>query len=393
MHSLDLRISLAILTFLTLLSAMIRDVRGDEQPTSQPASAPATQPAASLTARVDARIDEAVAKLHLPSVAVGVIRGDAVVHKRAVGIANRETNTPATCDTLYGIGSITKTFTGTLLVVLRDEGVVAHDDPIAKYLPPDLPLPTDKRGDPRITLRHLATHTSGLPRLPPNLMGFLPDPYASYDAERLYKGIAASGLIAPIGAKCQYSNFGVGLLGHLLERASGKGYDELLQTRIFDPLEMTHTYPRPTPELFERMARPYKGAQCEDEANSWSFDVLAPAGSIVSNVNDMLKYVALQFHAGDAFEKPVRGSSLAELHRPQRLVNDKWDVAVGLCWHIRPEKKIGDVVWHNGALDGFHSYVGFSQRARVGVVVLTNCDKDIDGLAMDILRMVALDQK
>ncbi|MBL8880302.1 MAG: beta-lactamase family protein [Phycisphaerales bacterium] len=357
--------------------------------TTQPATT-TSQPAADLATRLDAKIDDAMEKLRLSSVAVGVIREKDVVYRAARGFANREKSEPATCDTLYGIGSITKTFTTTLLVMLRDDGVLALDDPISKYLPSDLPLPTSTRGDRQITLRHLATHSSGLPRVPPNLVALLPDPYGGYSVDDLYKGLGATGLIAPIGAKCAYSNLGVGLLGHLLERAASKGYDELLQTRIFGPLEMTNSFPRPTPELLIRMARPYKGERCEKDAHTWTFDVLAPAGSIVSSVNDMMKYVALQFRAGDAIETPIRGGSLAELHRPQRLLDERWSAAVGLGWHITPDRKIGEIVWHNGGLDGFHSFVGFCAKKRVGVVVLTNCDRDIDGLAMEILKLAAI---
>lgn len=362
----------------------------------EPSAAASTQPlpatgssSESIAARIDAKVDEAIAQLHLPSIAVGVIRDNQVFHRRAVGVVDRESLTPATCGTLYAIGSVTKTFTATLLVMLRDEGVVALDDPISRYLPPDLllPFPSNPRGDAHITLRHLATHTSGLPRLPPNLMGFLPDPYGSYTAEHLYQALASGGLIAPIGSKYQYSNFGMGLLGHLLERAAGRGFDELLQQRIFRPLEMTDSHPRPTPELMERMARPYKGERCEQPANSWTFGVLAPAGSIVSSVDDMLKYVAFQFGAGEAVEHPLRGGSLRELHRPQRLLDERWNSAVGLGWHVTLDRKLGEVVWHNGGLDGFHSFVGFLPKQRAGVVVLTNCDKDIDRLAMEILRI------
>lgn len=369
------------------LTVVADEPRPDVVLATQPSAA--TAPAVdAMIAQIDARIDEAITQLHLPSIAVGVIRDQQVVHRRAAGVANRRTGEPATCGTLYAIGSVTKTFTTTLLVMLRDEGVVALEDPIARYLPADLPLPSNPRGDAHITLRHLATHTSGLPRMPPNLMALLPDPYGSYTAEHLHKALASSGLIAPIGAKCLYSNFGMGLLGHVLERAAGRSFDELLEQRIFRPLEMTHSYARPTTDLLERMARPYKGERCEQDANSWTFDVLAPAGSIVSNVEDMLKYVMLQFQAGEPVQQPLRGGSLRELHRPQRLLDERWKSAVGLGWHVTLDPKIGEVVWHNGGLDGFHSFVGFLPRQRAGVVVLTNCDKDIDRLAMEILRIV-----
>lgn len=355
-------------------------------PATQP-SAATSQPTDDVAKRFDAKIDEAVEKFHLPSIVVGVMRDKVVVYRAARGVANRETNEQATCDTLYGIGSITKTFTATLLVMLRDDGVVALDDPISKYLPSDLTLPTSTRGDQRITLRHLATHTSGLPRLPPNMLIMLPDPYGPYGVEQMYKGLSASGLIAPIGAKCAYSNFGVGVLGHLLERATNQSFDQLLQSRIFEPLEMTNSFPRPTLEVIGRMARPYNGERCERVANTWMFNALAPAGSIVSSVNDMLKYIALQLRAGEAIDKPIRGGSLAELHRPQRLVDERWSGAVGLAWQVTPDRKLGDIVWHNGGLDGFRSFVGFSAKKRVGVVVLTNCDKDIDALGMEFLRI------
>src|SRR5262249_5694080 len=156
-----------------------------------------------------------------------IVRQQDLVYAKSFGLADRRNFQAATVHTLYRIGSITKVFTTTLLAMLRDRGAVRLDDPVANYLPSEVKLPTDPRGAPAITLRHLATHSSGLPSLPPNLVPKGEDPYGGYSVDALYAGLAQIRLVVPIGAGENYSNLGMGLLGHALERAAGMPYEEM----------------------------------------------------------------------------------------------------------------------------------------------------------------------
>jgi serine-type D-Ala-D-Ala carboxypeptidase/endopeptidase len=321
----------------------------------------------------------------LPSLSVGIVRRHELVFAKSVGLTERTHSRAATPDTLYHIGSATKVFTTTLLAVLRDQGVVHLDDAVAQYLPSEVKLPTDPRGAPAITLRHLATHSSGLPRLPVNLHSKGDDPYAGYSLDDLYAGLAQTRLDFPTGARESYSNLGMGLLGHALERAAGVAYEELLQEHLFEPLGMAHTAITLGSEHRELLAQGYREDDPQREAADWDLGCLAPAGAIVSSVADLAMFLALQLRAGQADVTPVAGATLKELHTPQRLGED-WELAVGLGWYIARHGSVGNVVWHNGATAGHASFVAFVPRFQVGVVVLTNCGTSVDELGKWLLE-------
>jgi CubicO group peptidase (beta-lactamase class C family) len=321
----------------------------------------------------------------LPSLSVGVVRQQELVYAQSFGVADRKRRRPATPDTLYRIGSITKVFTTTLLAMLRDRWAVRLDDPVANYLPPGVKLPADPRGAPAITLRHLATHSSGLPSLPPNLVAEGDDPYGGYPADALYAGLADTRLDFPVGSGQSYSNLGMGLLGHALERAAQTPYEEMLRLWIFEPLGMSSSTITLSDIHRERFAQGYTEKDPRAEAADWALGCLSPAGAIASSVTDLARFVALQLRAGQAGVTHVSGGTLTELHTPQRL-DDDWEVAVGLGWHVVRDGDLGPVVWHNGGLDGYHSYLAFAPRHQVGIVALTNCGRDIDELGRWLLR-------
>lgn len=312
-----------------------------------------------------------------PSLSAAVVGKDGPLAIRAFGVADRKAGRAATPETLYRIASVTKPFTATLLVLLRDRGVVGLDDPVARHLPAGLRLPVDPRGAPAITLRHLATHASGLPRVPPNLAPRGRDLYGGYTLEALYAGLAALELEAPVGARYAYSNLGYGLLGHALERAAGEPYETLIRKLLAEPLGMKDTTVTLSDRQRSALAIGYEGDGSSSEAEPWDLGCLAPAGGLVSSAADLARWVALELRAGEPGLEPIAGGSLAETQTPQRLL-DGWDGAVGLGWHIRRGRgPSGDIASHDGHVAGFRSYVGFSPSRRVGVVLLANCEQDL----------------
>src|SRR4029077_16861929 len=160
--------------------------------------------------------------------------------------------------------------------LLRDRGFARLDDPVSQYLPPEVKLPADPRGSPAITLRHLATHSSGLPRLPVNLQSKGDDPYGGSPVENLYAGWASPRLDFPTGVRESYSNLGMGLLGHVLERAADTPYEDLLKQNLFGPLDMSHTTITLGPEHRELLAEGYREDNREGEAADWDLGCLAP---------------------------------------------------------------------------------------------------------------------
>ncbi len=280
-------------------------------------------------------------------------------------------------NTIFEIGSVTKVFTGTLLAEAVRRGEVKLDDPISKYLPPSVKLPT--RNGVEITLLDLATHTSGLPRMPSN---FAPknnqNPYADYTIEQVYDFLSKFELPRGGGgvAKYEYSNFGMGLLGHILSLRAKMSFEDLVKTRILQPLKMddtTITLSAP------QKARTAQGFDENGEENSlWDFPTLTGAGALRSTAKDMAKFVA----ANIGLEKSNLSEAFNVAQKGQRDAGSQ--MKIGLAWHIL-QKPDTEIVWHNGGTGGFKSFIGFVKARKRGVVVLSNSTESVDDIGMNIL--------
>src|SRR5271155_2047065 len=204
-------------------------------------------------------------------IVIGVIEpaGRRVV---AYGSLEKGDKRPLDGDTIFEIGSVTKVFTSLLLADMVQRGEVALTDPVAKYLPPGVKMP--ERSGRQITLQDLATHTSGLPRLPPNLAPKDPaNPYADYTVEPLYQFLSSYQLTRDIGSKYEYSNLGGGLLGHVLARRAGLDYEALVRSRICEPLGMKSTAITLSAGMKARMAVGHDRSL--DAVENWDLPVLA----------------------------------------------------------------------------------------------------------------------
>ena len=191
---------------------------------------------------------------------------------------------------MFEIGSVTKVFTALLLADMVRRGEVALDDPVAKYLPAEVKVPT--RAGRSITLLDLATHTSALPRLPDNFQPKDPtNPYADYSVEQLYQFISSYQLTRDIGATFEYSNLGAGLLGHALARRAAMDYETLMRSRVLAPLGMSSTAIALSPELQSRLTAGHD-AQLRTVPN-WDLPTLAGAGALRSTANDLLAFLAV----------------------------------------------------------------------------------------------------
>ena len=271
---------------------------------------------------------------------------------------------PPDGDTLYEIGSITKVFTALLLADAVERGEVALTDPVARFLPAKVKMP--ERGGRSVTLQDLATHTSGLPRLPTNMAPKdAANPYADYSFENLYAFLSAYQLTRDIGSEYQYSNLGGGLLGHALTlRARATDYEALVRERVTKPLGMTSTAIVLSPALKARLAAGH-GPMLQPVAN-WDLPTLAGAGALRSTTNDLLTFLAA--HLG-YIKTPLAPAMAAMLtvRRPTSSPN----LAIALGWHVLTTHG-RDLVWHNGGTGGYRTFIGFDPLARIGVVVLSN---------------------
>ncbi len=284
---------------------------------------------------------------------------------------------PLDSNTVFEIGSITKVFTSTLLAEMVERGEVKLDDPISNYLPTTVKVP--ERKGRQITLLDLATQTSGLPRLPGNLRpASVANPYADYTLPNLYEFLSTYTLTRDIGSQYEYSNLGVGLLGHVLALRAGKSYEELLVERVLLPLGMTDTRIQLTESMRSRMAQGFN-AQGEPMLN-WDLPTLAGAGALRSTASDMLKFLSATL---DSTKSPL-GRVMARTRVMQRAA-DRPGNSIGLGWHI-VDVFGSTLTWHNGGTGGYRAFIGVDEAKQRGVVILTNSTVSPDDIAFHLLE-------
>ena len=293
---------------------------------------------------------------------------------RAAGTVQRN-GAPIDAGTEFEIGSITKTFTSLLLAQQVVAGRLGLDTPVAELLPEG--AAGLARGGKPVTLGQLATHTSALGRLPPNMTpADRTNPYADYDGARLVAGLVATPLPADPPAPYAYSNYGAGLLGYVLTYRDG-GYAKVLRERILGPLAMTDTGVEPGPS---QRARAATGHDSElNRVPDWTFDALAGAGALRSTARDMAKYLRAAMEPGTGALGPA--FRLAETPRSD---GPSPATRVGLAWHVTTRDG-RTFTWHNGGTGGFASMLAFDADRREGVVVLGNAQVSVDDLAFHLL--------
>ena len=276
---------------------------------------------------------------------------------------------------IFEIGSITKVFTATLLTNFVMDEKLKLDDPLQKFF--DFPIAANDT----ITLKQLANHTSGLPRLPTNLNLLLNpnNPYQTYDAQKLKEYLSEQVTLAQKpGETYDYSNLGAGLLGFILSESAGTSYEELLQTLIFKKYGMLSS----TSLRSNVKQRLVKGLSATgSETPNWDFDALAGGGAILSSVEDLAKFAAAQF---DAANKELLLTQDATF-----TVND--NMKIGLGWHILRLGANRSAIWHNGGTGGYSSSMALDTTNKCGVVILSNVSafnpakEKVDRLCFDLL--------
>jgi serine-type D-Ala-D-Ala carboxypeptidase/endopeptidase len=287
------------------------------------------------------------------SVVIGLLHSESEVY--GFGQEHLGRDKAPDSDTLYEIGSVTKVLTGLLLAREVENGALRPDDPLSKLLPQTVRLPV--RDGRAITVMDLATHSSGLPRLPTNMPRRDPsNPYADYDAELLYQFLASHELQAAPGTRFVYSNLGMGLLGHALSLHLEQSYEQAVIDRIAAPLGMTRTRVTLSAELADRLA------DAHDEEGKpvvhWTLGALGGAGAFRSTAFDLLRFLQANLSPADT---PL-GRALRRSHT-QQFADGKERIAYG--WDIEQ-----DHYWHNGQTAGHSAFVLWSRAPPLGVVVL-----------------------
>jgi len=267
-------------------------------------------------------------------------------------------------DTIFEIGSITKVFTAMILMDMVIKQQVQLVNPIEMYLP-DIKIP-DYAGK-KITLRHLATHTSGFPRMPSNFAPKDPsNPFLDYKIESLYSYLNNCSLTKAPGESFEYSNIGMGLLGHILSLRLGKSYEILIQDLITEHLNMTNTFITLDSSKHADFA---SGHHLQKEVSHWDIPGLMGAGALRSTIKDMANFLAANMIE---LESPVN-NILQQCHKKQ--YSPMSGFSVGLGWLLSNSNNT-EIIWHNGGTGGFRSYIGFNPKAKRGIVILANSTED-----------------
>ncbi|MET8014802.1 serine hydrolase domain-containing protein [Streptomyces sp. NPDC005271] len=293
-----------------------------------------------------------------------------VIHGGRVYVAGAGTRTGRGPDasapdgrTVFQLGSIGKTLTATALARAVCAGTTRLDAPLV--LPARFPIP--HKGPRRITLADLATHTSGLPQLPPNLLNEADpqNPYAHYTLDDLAVGLRETTLNSEPGRAYAYSNLGFGLLGQAL---AFDDVDAMLRSQVTSPLRLPDTTTTLRPDMASREAVGHHAGQ---PVPDWRDHVFSAAGtSIYSTADDMVRYLAAQLRP----ERTPLRKAIELTQRPHFTAEGS--LRLGLGWHLSPLPSGRTATWHNGGTGGFSTCAAFSRESMTAVVTMVNTSSE-----------------
>jgi CubicO group peptidase (beta-lactamase class C family) len=354
---------------------------------------------------IEAAVTAEMTRQKLPGFAIGVVIDGKLVYDKGFGVTDLETRARPDADTVYRIGSITKSFAGLALLVLRDAGKLHLDDPLARWIPEAGGLVYPSRDSRPITLRQLASHTSGLP-----IVGTYDGDHGPTE-ELIVKSLPGLALEFAPDTDWRYSNLAFSLLGITIGRAAGAPFEDVVGKHLLVPLGMTSTYWSHEAVPAGRLATAYvatpAGPRPTQPVNRGAGNA---RGGIFSTVRDMARYLALQLSAypprDDADAGPLRRATLREAHLTGIQMGSSASLAptpkpgeplieynawtYGFGWAREQNCTFDDLIGHGGAIDSYRSHVAFLTSRGAGVVVLTNfAHADTHALAQLALAQLA----
>ena len=284
-------------------------------------------------------------------------------------------------DSMFEIGSITKTFTGLLLAQMVEQKKVQLNQPVRELLPPGAMA---KPAGEEITLLDLAAQRSGLPALPDNIsLANIDQPYADYHAANLVAYLRRRGVANPDSRYSEYDSLGFGLLGVALAERAGEPYGKLVEDEIAGPLGMEDTVMTLSPAQQERMLPGHD--QFHGAAKAWDSDALAGAIGLRSTAADMLTYLVAYLHPGPVANRNLPGAAtLPEALKESIQRQGELATGMGVTMGWLFQKETGNY-WHNGATAAYSSYAFFNPREDFAAVVLLNTSPGVNGSFVEML--------
>ena len=324
----------------------------------------------------------------IPGLSVALVHDQDMIYSKGFGYADLDDETPATAQTMYRISSITKAFTATAIMQLRDQGKLQLDDPIEKHLP-WFRIKNRFPNAPAVTIWHLLTHTSGLPR--EAAFPYWTD-YKFPSRAEMIQALGQQETVFPTETRIKYSNLALALAGEIVAEASGVPYSEYITKNILEPLGMTSTTVYFQDVHRDRLATGYSRKLDDGSRKEMPFlntKSITAALNMTSSVEDMAKFASLQFRDGYVVfgSQILKGSTIREMHRVHWL-NPDWKSGWGLGFRINRQDD-RTVVGHAGWIGGYRSELIMLPDDKIAVIVMTNAaDDDAGYFARQILSMM-----
>lgn len=320
-------------------------------------------------------------------VSAAVIKGDSILWSKAFGVSNRSPGREADSNTIFRVGSVTKSFTAILMMQLEADGLLNIDDPVEQYLPAVKSL-KGYSDSTRFSFKQLAAHTAGLER-EPDWEDAYTGPIQDWE-QKLLMSIPKTAFRSKPGEGYSYSNIGYGILGLALSRVADKSYIELIEERIFEPLGMNNSYFVVPKEKWDHLARGMEGGPFgelnldtpEEEHQGRGYKV--PNGAIYSTPNDLARFLM----ASMGYYDILSDSRLRSMQEPALIEEESWWQGYGLGFRLLRDTTIS-TAGHTGAVSGYTANFMFEKEREYGVVIMRNYNwgmTNVDLRAFALLR-------
>ncbi len=320
-----------------------------------------------------------MSETHLPSLTISIVHGDDIIYTRGFGFKDISSGSPATPKTLYGIGSVTKSFTALAIMQLVEKGLLSLDDPVDKFVPIDI-----KPFGEKITIHHLLTHTSGIPALAyaeafiRSVVGLDGKWLPVSSAEDIISFMKDAGdwVHAKPGERFFYLNEGYVLLGYIISKLSGVKYEEYVRNNILRPLKMNRTYfLKADIDRDGDFATPYiVDKNGKHIATKFPFGVSADGG-IISNVLDLANYIKMYLNRGEAnSNRIVDKDSIEKMETGYTRISYEMygGESYGYGLIIVPNFMGEKLIQHSGSVGVHTAYMGYIPKRKMGVAILSN---------------------
>ena len=332
----------------------------------------ASNPSADDFAAIDRYIEQQMGAARIPGLALGIVQGDQIVHLKGFGKAD-ETGRPVTPQTPFVLGSTTKSFTALAIMQLVEAGKVELDAPVQRYLP--WFRVTDPEASAQITIRHLLNQTSGLPS-PAGTTYSFKERTDQAALEEQVRALANVTLDRPVGESFEYCNLNYGMLGLVIERVTGESYEQYIQERVFDPLQMNNSFADYQEAQKHGLAQGYLYSWSMPKPVDFIYNRTGlPSGYLVSSAEDMSHYLIAQLNGGRYGDVSILSEAgLAQTHLPAIQATMMGDsTSYGMGWFVGEMDGV-PAVWHPGGVMSYHSDLILAPESGWGIVIIHNAN-------------------